>query len=411
MKVRNPLQRVKYGISAFVLFLAALTTSLSGQVAHAFPSGGQVTSRSIKMSTSTASASATYDVKFTMASSFTLKGIIVDICRGNDTPIVGDSNCTAPTGFSWGTPNGNTTLVSGISGGNWATTGATTLNSGRTLKLVDATGNAVTNATTVEFTIAAVTNPSDTDTVTAGAQHGTFYARIITYSSNTGDIASYAPGTEGSTANDPMDYGGIALSLADQLTITAKVQEQLTFCVAASITGSVCSGASGSSVALGNANGVLASYSTNYTNTAQFDVQSNASSGVIIRMYGKNLCRLASPCTDSDTANIINPSTTSGNMTCTADSATTSVEQFGMRLSALGSGVTATAPYNCAASSHGFDTNSTNGTLSTYGTQIASTAGPGDEVTSTMEFMAKAATTSEAGIYTTNLTFIATGTY
>jgi hypothetical protein len=277
--------------------------------------------------------------------------------------------------------------------------------------LTDTTGNAVTSSSTITFTVSTVTNPTDTDTTTGGTQRGTFYARVVTYTSATGDIATYAPGSEGST--DATDYGGFALSLAQQLTITAKVQEALTFCVYTSASGA-CSGATGTNVTLGDSNGVLSNYTTAYTDTnAKFNVGSNAQSGVIVRLKGQNLCRVASPCADANTANIINPSTTSGNMTCTADSSATNTEQFGLRVSTAGTGVTATAPFNCAANNHGFDTNSTNGVGSTYGATVASTTGPTDETasTSSIEFMAKAANTSEAGIYTTSLNFIATGTY
>lgn len=392
MRLSDVPKRLSFVATAATLTAATVLPSLFGATVHAFPTGGQVTSRSIKISSSKQSDTAvTYDVKFTSASAYTVKGIIVDFCAGS--PIVGDSTCVKPAGFDLGaTPT--VALVSGISGGTWVS-GATGLNNAsgyRTLKITDATGNAqVAGTTVVEFTISNVTNPSSL---------GTFYARIITYNANaTGDITTYAPGTEGST--QAIDYGGIALSTANQLTITAKVQESLVFCVYTS--GANCAGASGTSVPLGDANGVLSSYSTNYTNTAKFDVASNASSGVVVNLKGENLCRVASPCTNTDNANIIDRS----GDTCTADVATTSVEQFGARVSVFGSGVTS-ANYTCGAASHRF--NRTN-TTSTYGDVLASTAGPTDEVVSTVEFMAKAATTTQAGIYTTKITLTATGTY
>ncbi len=393
MKISNALRRISYTGSIVMLTVATILPSLFGATAHAFPTGAQVTSRSIKMSDSKTSATpTTYDVKFTSASAYTVKGIIVDFCVGS--PIIGDATCVKPTGFS--IPASPTVaLVSGISGGTWIS-GASAINTNRTLKLTDATGNAqVAGTTVIEFTVAGITNTSTL---------GSFYARIITYSANAGDIATYAPGTEGST--DAKDYGGIALSTANQLTITAKVQESLTFCVY--LTGANCAGAGAPplNVPLGDANGVLSSYSTNYLSTAsapKFDIASNAQGGVIVNMKGENLCRVASPCAPANGGNIINSSGAS----CTADSAVTSVEQFGVRVSVLGTGVTS-ANYGCAANSHAFNEPNT---IGTYGDTIASMAAPSDEVQSTMEFMAKAATTTEAGIYTTNLSFIATGTY
>src|SRR5690606_39301425 len=59
-----------------------------------------------------------------------------------------------------------------------------------TLQIENSTGVLLDdqNADRYAFTISGVTNPTDP---------GTFYARIITYTSDTGDIDNYAPGTEG----------------------------------------------------------------------------------------------------------------------------------------------------------------------------------------------------------------------
>jgi hypothetical protein len=103
---------------------------------------------------------------------------------------------------------------------------------------------------------------------------------------------------------------------------------------------------------------------------------------------------------------------------CTADSTATNTEQFGMRV-APGTNVTATAPYNCAAGNHGWDNDSVAGAGandattvgSAYGDTIASTTGPLDFEENIMEFAAKSALTTEAGIYSSSLNYIATGTY
>jgi hypothetical protein len=385
-------RRIQTAAAALGLLSAAVLPSLAGAgaVVYAAPSGGQVTTRSIKLSSSkTSDTGVSYNVKFNSASAFTVKGIIVDFCNTTGgSPIVGDSNCAAPTApFTVGA-SPTVTLQQGLS----ATWTASSLNSGRTLKIVKHAGDALSVGTTVEFTITGVTNP--------GGTAGTFYGRVITYSSDVGDIASYAAGTEGST--DAIDYGGFALSTANQLNVTAKVQESLVFCVYT--TGATCAGASGTAVPLGDVNGVLSNYATNYTNTANFNVASNAQGGVVVNLKGENLCRVAAPCTNADNGNIINRS----GDTCTADTAATSTEQFGLRVSVPGSGVTADAAYACLANNHTFDRTSA---TSTYGDVLASTSGPGDEVQSTVELMAKAATTTEAGIYTTTLSMIATGTY
>lgn len=413
------LRRLSFGSSAFVLALSATLPSLLGQVAQALPTGQQVTDRSIKISSSasgavTAGQGVTYNVSFKLASAHAnLKGIIVDICDGSDTPIIGDTNCAKPAGFTWGAGTPTVTLTSGISGGTWVS-GAATANSGRTLKLSDASGNNLAGGATVNFQVTTVTNPTDTNDGVGSDQLGTFYARIVTYTAEGvgTDFANYTASAPGSTT--ALDYGGVALSLANSLTVTAKVQESLTFCVWTNPLGSACGGANadGTDVILGDSNGVLASNVTNYTDTAEMGIASNAQGGVTVRIKGQNLCRVtvASNCEDADDANIIEPQTVSGNMTAAADSAAAGTEQFGLRVSALGS-TTAAAPFDGAASNHGFDTNSTNGTTSPYGATLVTTAGPTIELNPELEFMAKSATTTEAGIYTTSINLIATGTY
>jgi hypothetical protein len=98
------------------------------------------------------------------------------------------------------------------------TVDAASTSSGR-LILTNGTGlDVITPANPITFNFTA-TNPSAV---------GTYYARILTYNSVAGAQAytSATPGTH-------LDDGGVALSTARQLTINARVQEQLEFCVAA----------------------------------------------------------------------------------------------------------------------------------------------------------------------------------
>jgi hypothetical protein len=215
----------------------------------------------------------------------------------------------------------------------------------------------------------------------------TFYARIMTFTNSTG-----ADG--GDENNNATDAGGIALSINQQLRVTAKVQEALLFCVYTDVD---CA-TGGNSVTLGDPNGVLASNSTEYKANANFDVSSNAVAGVSIRMQGNTL--------KSGANFTIDPA---GDI-CTADSSATNVEQFGLRMLTLGTGVSASAPYDCLPDNHAFNTSSS-GITSTFGQEIAHTSGATDISASTIEFAAKAANTSEAGVYTTTLTLIATATY
>lgn len=395
--VQTTFRRTGILAAAVGLLSASLLPTLGASTAYAAPSGGQVLNRSITLSSSEANATGvSYLVEFDVATSDTIQGIIVDFCNATGgSPIVTDTNCAAPDA-NFSTAAVGLAPGTNMDAGDWA---AASILTNRAVQLTSATGEALTALDTISFTLTGIVNPGNV---------GTFYARVVTYDSNTGDVLAYAAGSEGNT--NAIDYGGFALSTSDSLTVTAKVQEALTFCVFT--TGTDCAGGTGSDVVLGDINGVLSNYATNYTDTAGMGIASNAQGGVTVRIKGGNLCRVsvAANCEDADTGNIIEPITVQGDMTAEADSALTSVEQFGLRVSAL-DGTSATAPFDGAASNHGFDTNATTGTLSPYGATLVSTTGPTDELNPELEFMAKAATTTEAGIYTTSINLIATGTY
>lgn len=338
----------------------------------------QVSNRSILLSNTAVSATnVAYQVNFTtVTNNQTVGSVVVRVC-GNS-PIIGDT-CTAPSGFN---SNFATLTVNNITGNITGLSVDTTNSTANRIVLTRTAGTVANGA--VSFTLGNGT----TNGITNGNTLGTFYARILVLTSTDGSVPS-------NNENNATDAGGIAMNLANQLTVTAKVQEALYFCV---YTGVDCA-SGGTGVTLGDVNGVLASTTTTYTSdAAYFDVASNAVSGVSIRMKGDTL--------KSGTFSI-DPHGAS----CTADSTSNSVEQFGLRMKALGSGVTATAPYNCATGNHGFDSNTSTGIPSTFGQQIAATGGATDITTSQIEFAAKSALTTEAGVYVTTLTLIATATY
>lgn len=381
-KIRG-LKKLSYATVALATFMAAAMPALQQSVF-----ADQVTSRAIEMSDSSDGATGvTYHVSFTTATAGVLKGIVVDFC--DSTPIVGDSSCANPGSFSVaGTASNITNLP-----GTWTPGSA---NTGRTFTLVNATNStSVSASTTVSFDITGVTNPSTTDT--------TFYARILTYLNATGSNspATYAPGSEGTF----VDYGGIALSTATVITITAKVQEQISFCV---YTQSSCG--NGSAITLGDTHGVLSDQIAYVNADTKYDISTNAQTGAVVRFKGSTL--------------------TSGSHTITAIGASAAgsshgTAQFGLcSYIASGTGVSVSAPYNdgsCSGTSTGadtdgganfaLDTNTTDGSGSTYGDQLASSSGAVAKNTGHVAYIANIPTNQTAGIYTTNMSFIATGTY
>jgi len=373
--------RWMYCAVAAVLLFTVMLVLMPGQ-ADAY---NQVTGRSIELSsTANAATNVAWKVGFTtVTSNQTVGSVVVKVCKNS--PILGDT-CTAPTSFNW---NKTSLTVNNITGNITGLAVDTTDSTSNRLVLVPS-GGPLTNVANgaVSFTLGNGTTNGVTNPDMSAEPSQTFYARIMTFTNSTGSDG-------GDENNNATDAGGVALSINQQLRVTAKVQEALLFCV---YTASDCA-TGGNSVSLGDLNGVLASTSTEYYANANFDVSSNAVSGVSIRMQGETL--------KSGANFTIDPA----GPTCTADSSSSTVEQFGLRMSTLGTGVLASTPYDCAALNHTFDSNTSTGISSTFGQEIAHTAGATDVTESTIEFAAKSANTSEAGVYTTTLTLIATATY
>jgi hypothetical protein len=395
-------------ISALVLSSTGLVITLAPQSASAAVQG-QMTERIVKLSSSALSATSTsYSVSFKPqfidgAATDDIKGIVFEICQNS--PIPGDA-CTLTNGVSVGQTTGTVVVTSG-SGVTFNVDAASTA-TGR-LILTHVTGIAAPSASTaVTFTVT-LTNPSGT-TSTAGAV-GSFYARLFTYNA-TATAAAYVPATPGAY----LDGGGVAMSTANVITITAKVQETLTFCVYATVgSGTTCSGGSAYSggsptaVALGDGNGVLTPTTTRYFKTSKLNVASNALSGVIVRMKGDTLKSGANSIAASGAA-------------CLTDPTASTTAYFGLQVTVAAPFNTADTPYNtgsCAAAgaAHALDitTACTNGEGNIfsclYGQKILSTPGPTVESAASLEWSAKSADATPAGIYTTAMTFIATGTY
>ena len=382
------------------LSAALVLASLVPLVTNSRANAALVTTRSIMMSDSVISATGvTYEVSFDIGSSHTVGSIAIQFC--SNSPIIGDS-CTAPTGFDVDAATEAAGANNDLGTPATYTKDATETVANRFVAAVD-TASADTAGDTAHIILSGVTN---------GSTLGSFYARVFTYTS--------ADGTTGLT-----DSGGIALSTAAQIVITAKVQERLVFCVYTTGAGNDCSGKSGTAVTLGDTNGVLDPTGPYVDKNAKFSVTTNATSNAVVRFKGSTLNR-NSDASCASAANCITESTSTPN-TSTAGS-----EEFGLCLyESAGSGLTRDAVYDggagaeCAGTTQtagtgstggagtaefGLDTNASTGTRSTYGDTLA-TKPAGDYSTATMAFVGNIANNTEAGIYTTTLTFIATGTY
>lgn len=344
--------------ASFLSVLSLLVASVPLLPATAAP----LTPRALTLSSSAPSpATATYTFTFTPPSSTNIKSVNIDLCdsaSGTCSP----AGTGVPAGLT--STSATTGTVSGIgSGGSW--TGTFTTN-GR-LRIANASNTG--SPTSVSIAINSITNPT--------AANSTFWARITTYS----DAAW----------TTPIDTGTVAASTANQITVSASVDESLTFCTGATgITNSSCAGATGTSVNLGT----LTTSSTG-NGTSQIGVSTNSGSGYAITVNGTTL-------------------TSGGNTVAALASQTASTQntaQFGINLrdnatpnvgvDADGTGTaTPTANYN-TADQYRFVT----------GDQIASKASADNFRRFHVSYIANIAGATPAGAYTTTLTYIATATF
>lgn len=383
------MQKLKRAAYVIVAAVVATVSLLSGwTVEHV--NAAQVTSRSIKISSSVASATnVAYQVSFTIQTTGNVGGAVIDFCE--NTPIIGDACDNTSNSFLTGFSLNPTT--SSLNGQTGITDFAIdTTNSTASKLILTRTAASVTAPLAVSFTLGngttdGVTNPSDI----GGNPTGSFYARIYTYATT-----AAAQGHNTNTPTGYVDYGGIALALATVINITARVMEQLSFCVYKTACGDDPSFVIGHTVGTTT----IIDDSAVDTQTANFSISTNANSGAVIRMKGDTL--------KDPQANDINAA---GNSAITFVAGT---ENFGIRISTAGTNVTPTAPYNGGSGTQ-YALMTTGGgssdITSTYGGQIADLTLPTNNSISTITFAATASVTTAAGTYTATQQLIATGTF
>lgn len=434
-------KRIAYTMLAALLVVAGLPFMQPSKV-----SADQLANRAIQMSDSANSGTSitagvgsgvntTYRVTFD--ATHQAASLVIDFCKGTETPIINDT-CTAPTGMTAATGFANVVGDVNPTSAHWTLTA-----SAGQVKLADDGSSAhdIAASSTQTFDLTGITNPSTV---------GTFYARIYTYTNNSWGSYS-SPTAVNLGANS--DYGGVALSTTSVITITARVQESLTFCVSKAdpttwTTTHDCgdtvvgSGPNLPAVTLGHTVGgttLVLEPSQVDRATIYSQLSTNATHGAIINLRS-------------------NPGGSATNSTCgglSADAGTTcAIPPVGATAAAIVAGtanfglfvsnsyldaasaastgtITPSATYHNAAHVdeitpdlwYGMDnTTSTalNGTVpsvysgsvsGTYGSTLAHTTGPVYRVENNYVFAATAALTTPAGIYTANMNMTATGTF
>jgi hypothetical protein len=347
--------------------------------------------------------------------------------------------CTAPTGLNaasvaLGTTSTDQTINAIVPTNTYALGTGGNAPTANEVKIEASAANAVVAAQTVKIRFTNVTNPTTTAPVS-----NTFFVRITTY-----NTTSY--GT-------PIDDGVVASAIVPLLSVSAKVQEVLNFCVdnatvgggmnSSTALGTDCSNfvnayaVAGTSVDIGIADnstsGAVSPAAGGNNADGIFMVRSNALNGLIVgyravQQVGTNyqgaLRVVGSTCTatgagKNDTTDAVNRVSTDRcfNSATTKTTLTSSVEQFGMtgRFINRTSSTVPTANLSLAAD---YDSTATtgyawdqSGNFVSVATSVPSTDKVVDDEAVVLGFAAVAALTTPPGQYTAQADYIAIPTY
>lgn len=346
----------------------------------------QVTSRSIQMSRSTPGATGvSYKVTFTAPTAG--QSLVIDFCGAS--PIIGQA-CALPTGMVL------TSAASPTGQSGWTIT-APTIATSTTVKV--SRSAAWTAGNTLTFEIEGITNP----TVTAPTS--SFYGRITTYANAT--QGTYTGPSSPNTPGNYVDYGGIALSTASDINISATVMETLQFCVSKAAPTAGCGGTTSPNLILGKglpkALDTAAVTDTSVTDTAYTQLSTNASNGAIVNLKTVSSTTCAGLSRDGGATCEIAAKTTYGQILVNAG-------EFGLNVAPSGTTPNVNYASGYGGTPHSYRLNQTNA-ISPYGDTIMTVDGPVANANNLLTYAANAKPTTAAGVYTTAQSLIATGTF
>lgn len=330
-------RRSVYILLAFMLVLVGFVSTNA--------SAAQITARKVTLGSSAASASTTYAFNFTVPTATAIQSVSFTACT------TASGACTTPSGFSISGSSLTSQPTNLGSASGW-TANTSTAGSLRILNASNST--APSGAQTVSFS--SVTNPS--------ATNSTFFMRIATFSD--------------SAWTTTLDTGVVASSTAGQITVTASVDETITFTLAAA------------TVALGTL-----TTSTTGSGTSSMSVATNAGSGYSVTYSGTTL--------------------TSGANTITAlgtpTASSTNTKQFGLNLMSNSTPSVGTAVSGSGTGAPATGYNTTNQFKFLTGDTVASASVPTNTNTYTVSYIANIDGSTAAGAYSTVLTYVATANY
>jgi len=362
----------------------------------------------------------TYSVGFDIATTGNIQALVIDFCT--DSPITGDAcNGANANGFNVNEGTLAVTADTGTAGiGTFSIDAATDTD---TLILTLGAPVAVTAGETVRFNLGTT---AATDGITNPTTIGSFYGRLLTYATSAA-ATGYASVTPGSFVDD----GGIALAVTRELTITARVQEVLEFCIGtetasvgiADVAGDDCTDVAGTDLSLDvvDSNSISTTATIDTPNDGLAMIRTNALNGAVIYYKAEQDTTSGKLKIATETCvgtNFDDPCFNSVGTTRSAITAGT--ENFGMALKDLDdlSGG-ATNSLSCDANYEGNGTDCTGAVAgNNYAWDdtgafdtIASSTGPVDDEKVAIEFAATASPTTPTGLYTVTANFVATATF
>ena len=363
--------------------VALLVATILPAAVPALATAAQVTERSIALSSSSKAATGVnYTVNFTAISD--AGAFVVDFC--NDSPIIGQT-CTTPGGFN-------------LTGVTSSTSGFTDVN------VLDANTVVVTGTIDVSaedqvsVALSGVTNPS-----AAGA----LYARILTYDTDTNaDLySSTAPGS------GVVDQGGVAISITDTVGVSGAVLESMTFCAAKVTITADCANASANApvIQIGEAVGGTVALNPTAVSTGDIftQISTNAVGGATVSLKSGVTCgglkRVEASVCD------ILPATSGG--------ITQGQAKFGLKADAIAD--TGSNPSGAFQAINGYNnttyllnwvSGNATGVSSAYGDQVLNTNNaPANNKNMKLTFGASITNSTPAGLYSADLSLIATGKF
>jgi hypothetical protein len=315
--------------------------------------------RSLQLLDDAPSATTTYTFSFMISNSSTVGSFSILFC--SNTPLLDDS-CTVPVGLDV-----TNAVLSSQTGLTDFTASAPATNE----LILSRIPSLITPPVPVTLTFDNVVNPSSI------GYNGSYYARLAAYSSID------ATGT-------PVDYGGVAFAIANNLQINSIVPPYLTFCSGLVISTFDCSTASGDYINFGNLSTAHSSQAA-----SQLLVATNAPNGYVIQVYG----------TTMTSGNNVIPAITSDSISRPGTS------QFGINLRANAVPAIGADPTGPGSGEPTVNYNNPDHYKLVSNDTIASSLNADDYRKYTASYIVNTSSAQPPGVYASTLTYVCAGSF